>query len=282
MFIARQPRVRPVNSKDHQHLANLIHFEAYVHRHLDWRSPLDWNECSPYLVAELDGIPQAVLICPPDPPDVAWIRLFAFSSAFSANEAWKFLWPAALEVLFPGKARVAAAIPLQSWFSQLLAKNQFIHAHDVVLLTHSIGCAPIPEPAAFNIRPLLPEDLPAIAELDLAAFGYLWRNSLDSLKVACEQAALGTVVEDANGLLGYQITTAGPMGAHLARLAIHPRGQGRGAGYSLVHHLIHELAARNVSIITVNTQMDNIASLALYQKAGFRLTGEGYPVYLYQ
>jgi hypothetical protein len=34
--------VRPADSTDHQQLSNLIFFEARLHRHLDWRSPLDW------------------------------------------------------------------------------------------------------------------------------------------------------------------------------------------------------------------------------------------------
>jgi ribosomal protein S18 acetylase RimI-like enzyme len=34
--------------------------------------------------------------------------------------------------------------------------------------------------------------------------------------------------------------------------------------------------------LTVNTQSDNSASLALYRKIGFRETGERYPVYQLQ
>jgi len=34
--------------------------------------------------------------------------------------------------------------------------------------------------------------------------------------------------------------------------------------------------------VTVNTQHNNLASLALYKRAGFRLTGEVYPIYEHQ
>ena len=34
--------VRPADAKDHQQLSNLIFFESRLHRHLDWRSPLEW------------------------------------------------------------------------------------------------------------------------------------------------------------------------------------------------------------------------------------------------
>ena len=45
-------QVRPADSMDQRQIANLIHFESYVHRHLDWRNPLDWIGVPPYLVAE--------------------------------------------------------------------------------------------------------------------------------------------------------------------------------------------------------------------------------------
>jgi hypothetical protein len=35
------PLVRPADLNDHQQLSNLIFFETRLHRHLDWRSPLE-------------------------------------------------------------------------------------------------------------------------------------------------------------------------------------------------------------------------------------------------
>jgi len=34
--------------------------------------------------------------------------------------------------------------------------------------------------------------------------------------------------------------------------------------------------------VTVNTQEDNRASLALYHRLGFEISGESYPVYLFE
>ncbi len=44
--------IRSAQAEDRQNLANLIHFEEHVHRHLDWRGPLDWIGSQPYLVYE--------------------------------------------------------------------------------------------------------------------------------------------------------------------------------------------------------------------------------------
>jgi ribosomal protein S18 acetylase RimI-like enzyme len=45
--------------------------------------------------------------------------------------------------------------------------------------------------------------------------------------------------------------------------------------------MLSQFDRRGAQAVTVNTQQDNIASLSLYQKAGFRRTGEEYPVYQY-
>jgi ribosomal protein S18 acetylase RimI-like enzyme len=134
-------------------------------------------------------------------------------------------------------------------------------------------------PAGSSIRTMFQYDLPAVAGLDMAAFDPLWQNSLQSLELAYPQAALATVVEAEGRLLGYQISTRNPLGAHLARLAVLPAFQGRGVGRALVSDLVQKAERLGMYRLTVNTQSDNAASLALYKKIGFRETGERYTVY---
>ena len=92
-------------------------------------------------------------------------------------------------------------------------------------------------------------------------------------------AATATVVEVQNEIVGYQISTANARGGHLARLAIDPNYQGRGIGRVLLSDLLEQFSRWGSLNVTVNTQVDNVASLALYENAGFRRTGEIYPVY---
>jgi len=123
--------------------------------------------------------------------------------------------------------------------------------------------------------------LPTVAALDAAAFKPLWQNPLDALEKALSQAISATIVEDAQGVVGYQISTQNPLGAHLARLAVRPDAHGRGIGSLIVADLIHRLKSKDIARLTVNTQSDNLASLALYRKMGFVTTGEKFPVYCY-
>ena len=136
-------------------------------------------------------------------------------------------------------------------------------------------------PEGISLRLMLPSDLPAVAEVDAAAFEPAWQNSLEALNRAFPQALLATVAETAQGLVGYQISTRNPFGAHLARLAVRPDVQRRGVGQALVEDLIRQLAGHGISRLTVNTQSDNRTSLSLYARTGFSETGERYPVYEY-
>ena len=70
-------KVRQAAEQERQKIASLIHYEPYVHRHLDWRTPLDWLGSPYFWVVEREDRIVAALACPTDPETVAWIRLFA-------------------------------------------------------------------------------------------------------------------------------------------------------------------------------------------------------------
>ncbi|MCK5315209.1 MAG: GNAT family N-acetyltransferase, partial [Anaerolineales bacterium] len=235
----------------------------------------------PYLVVERNGDILAALACPPDPPDVAWIRLFAVSSEISVEKAWEELWPIAQRQLAESTAQIsAAAIPLQHWFRKVLEENNFVHTNNVVVLTWKGGALPeVAKPAAAMIRLMNYDDLTQVEMVDTVAFGNVWQNSQSCLEVAFRQASIATVAEISGEVAGYQISTITAMGGHLARLAVKPKFQGLGVGYALVCDMLSQFERRNVGNVTVNTQDDNMISLSLYQKAGFSRSGEKFPVF---
>lgn len=275
--------IRQANSSDQKHLANLIHFGTLVHRHLDWRPPLEWIGHDPFLVVEEDGRLIAALACPPDPESVVWIRLFVSYDEENLVESWNQLWSHALEMLSPSPDLHVAAIPLQNWFQRLLQGSQFQRTTDVVMLIWDHGRIP-PEQTSpsISIRPMNLDDLPQVELLDKIAFGTLWHNSRTSLEYAFKQAAFATLAELNNEIVAYQISTSMQMGGHLARLATHPLYQRQGIGYTILRDLMKQFKQRGAMRITVNTQEDNLASIALYESAGFSRTGETFPVYQYK
>jgi len=282
MVIKLKYSVRPANSNDHKQLANLIHFGTLVHRHLDWRPPLEWIGHTPFLVLEEDSRLVAALACPPDPSSVVWLRLFVAYDEEYLVKAWTQLWSTALEMLPPEPNLLIAAIPLQNWFLQLLESSNFHPTTDVVMLIWDSGEIPPKHPSTeISIRPMTVDDLTQVEILDKSSFGDLWHNSRTSLEYAFNQAAIATIADFDGDVVGYQISTAMQMGGHLARLATHPRYQRQGIGFAILRDLLIQFKHRGASRITVNTQEDNLASIALYENAGFMRTGETYPVYQY-
>jgi ribosomal protein S18 acetylase RimI-like enzyme len=272
--------VRAATPTDRDQLSELVYSAPHLHRHLDWRPPLDWIGQWPFLVLEADGRLLGVLACPRDPQPIAWIRLFSFGAPLSGQEAWHRLWRRARTELASGGGAMAAAIATQHWIEPLLVGDGFSRLDDIVVLSCDVRHVdPIASPSGVTIAAMTSGDLPAVAEVDAAAFDPLWRNSLDALGRAFLQASYAAVAWEGTRVLGYQLSTASPLGTHLARLAVRPEAQQRGLGAALVGDLIAHIGDSRASHLTVNTQARNAASLALYSRLNFELTGERYPVY---
>jgi ribosomal protein S18 acetylase RimI-like enzyme len=275
--------VRPADTRDHQQLSNLIFFESRLHRHLDWRSPLEWLGAPFYWALEEDGQITAALACPTERDQIAWVRLFVYTGRWSAESAWNLIWAAARqEIAQAGGARVAA-IAIQPWFQDVLAGSDFENRQQIVMLEWryqpSFASTGPRGPDGIRIRRMTEADLPDVEQTDAASFEPLWQNPLETIRKAFGQALYATVAENEHGILGYQLSTGGGQRAHLARLAVHPAVQGKGAGRALLSDLFRYITYAGISRLSVNTQSDNQASLNLYQRMGFVRTGEEYPVF---
>jgi len=273
--------VRPADLSDQQQLSNLIFFENRLHRHLDWRSPLEWLGAPFYWALDDSGQIMAALACPPEREGIAWVRLFVYSGRWSAENAWAMLWQTAREEIARAGGAKVAAIAIQPWFQNLLGASGFENRQQIVLLEWRYQPTAARETAGIRIRKMTEADLPEVEKTDAASFDPLWQNPLETLRRAYAQALYATVAESENGIIGYQISTGGGQRAHLARLAVHPAVQGKGAGRALLKDLFVSLTYMGILRLSVNTQSDNQASLSLYQRMGFMRTGEQFPVYTF-
>ena len=272
--------IRNARQSDRQRLANLIHFEEYVHRHLDWKPALDWIGSPPYIIAERGDNLVAALACPADPPGISWLRLYAVAAGMHLDTTWQLLWDEVCQQLISIRPVQVFALALQDWFTALLRRRSFEHIQDVVVLVWDPDISGrIPTHQHVHIRPMAVEDLPVVYEVDKLAFGLEWQNSLAALDMALGQSVVASIAEVNNEVVGYQISTSSSIGGHLARLAVRPSSQGQGIGTALVCELLETFRERRINQVTVNTQMDNRASLAIYENIGFKVTGESYPVF---
>lgn len=274
--------VRPADLNDHQQLSNLIFFEARLHRHLDWRTPLDWLGDPFFWALEEGSRIVAALACPSETEHIAWIRLFIHAAAWNAGKAWDLLWHTAMQDLARAGGATVGAIVMQPWFQNVLAASGFENRQGIVMLEWRHQPWVNPEAGGIRIRRMNEADFPAVSQTDAAAFVPLWQNPVATLQNAFAQSLIGTVAEDESGIIGYQLTTGQGQRAHLARLAVHPRRQGRGVARLLLTDLFARLSGHGIGRLSVNTQSDNVASLRLYERMGFVRTGEQYPVYTFE
>lgn len=274
--------VRTADPKDHQQLSNLIFFESHLHRHLDWRSPLEWLGAPFFWALEERGQITAALACPPEVKGIAWMRLFVSGGHWPAEEAWAMLWPTARDSILRAGGATIAAIAMQHWFQKLLDEYGFKNWQSIVMLEWQSRPWESSPLDGIYIRRMTEADLPAVTRTDHASFDPLWHNSLETLQRALSQSLFATVAENAEGVIGYQLTSGQGQRAHLARLAVHPSMQGRGVGQALLGDLFKSLVRIGTVRLSVNTQSDNNVSLRLYKKMGFNRTGEEYPVYTFE
>ena len=77
IFPTEKLHIRQATRADYLQINNFLHTETYIHRHLDWRAPIEWLGSQPFLVGEENGELAAILACPTDPDQIAWIRLYS-------------------------------------------------------------------------------------------------------------------------------------------------------------------------------------------------------------
>lgn len=280
MIITQPTTVRPAEASDKNELVKLIHLSTFVHRHLDWRPPLAWISHPPFLIIERMNRIIAALSCAPELQEIAWIRVFAHDSTISSTAAWEILWPETLRHLQQMETQTIAAIPIQKWIKEILQTSDFNQNHNIVTLVwDQKPVEDTPSVDNIRIRPMAETDIPRVAAIDKSAFEPLWQHTPDLIELAFSQSCSARVAEDQSGLIGYQITTPTQYGAHLGRLAVHPRSQGRGVATALLRELQSQILNQNLGRLSVNTQDSNDRSIRLYSKVGFFLTSESYPVY---
>ena len=287
---AREPvRVQPAVEIGRRSIRRLVRGDPDAHRHLGWIPPLEWLGREPFLALSEGRRLRAVLACPPDEEGRIWLRLFAVDQDVDTWEAWEQLWGAAVKELRDmihddEDIQAVNVLVLRGWLEGVLRRSGFEQINAVVVLDWDAASGKLPEGIPLvQIRPLVQEDLEDVYRIDSVSFGPVWRHTRNQLRHALQEAEVVTgAVDDEGKLLGYQISTSGTLGGHLARLAVWPETRGRGIGKALVADLLDRFQRRGHVRVTVNTQEDNAASLEIYRQFGFVRQEPAYPVYSFR
>ncbi|MBN1265074.1 MAG: GNAT family N-acetyltransferase [Anaerolineales bacterium] len=273
----RQLAIRNLAPAQHESALRLMHSARHVHRHLDWLDEQSYLSAGPSMAAWEQDEPVALLVCPPEAPGTAWIRIFSVRRQISLSRSFQQLWTATRASLQAENIQRVACMPIGAWFSPLLEEAGFSITDHVIFYEQDLpGALSTPDPA---IRCFKHSDLKAVQAVDEQAFSSIWRHAEAAVGKAVETASYTTVLEVDSRIVGYQISTENTFGAHLARLAVLPDIQNQGIGSRLVQDLLSHFSRMGMFRVTVNTQNRNLASRHVYEKLGFQLMDLRYPVY---
>ncbi len=150
------------------------------------------------------------------------------------------------------------------------------------LLARSVLDPPAP-PADVTLRRGRRTDRPHLLRVDTAAFPPFWRldeAALDDAITATPSARLRIAPhpDRHDEVAGYAVTGRAGTRGYLQRLAVDPAVQRMGLGTALVHDALTWLRRWGAREVLVNTQEDNAAALALYERLGFTLQPVGLAV----
>ncbi|MEE9217159.1 MAG: GNAT family N-acetyltransferase [Anaerolineales bacterium] len=275
--------LRQTSSEDRAVVEGLIAHAPWSHVHLDWLDPTNLIDQEPFILASSGDSSVGMLGCPPDLPQAAWVRTFAAAEGYDVDQVWQILWTEADSRLHELNVENVAALALENWFAQLVQKVGFKRTNAVIFYELELDLGSLAQIVnnrpAYKFRSIRSGDAETILELDQLAFEPIWQLSRDSLAVAINQASSASLIEDEGEILGYQITTSSPFGAHLARLAVLPSHQRKGLGAALIIDAVQSVQEIGLGQLSVNTQENNHPSRRLYEKMGFRKTGKEFPVF---
>jgi ribosomal protein S18 acetylase RimI-like enzyme len=276
-------KIRQTSREDRALVEGLIAHAPWSHVHLDWLDPTNLIDQEPFILASSGDMSVGTLGCPPDLPEAAWVRTFAAADGFDVEEVWEILWTRGGSRLVELKVEHVAALALEKWFEQLVQKSGFERTNSVIFYELGLDLGSLAQNVknepTHKLRSIRAGDAETILELDRLAFKPIWQLSHQSLAVAIIQASSASLIEEEGEIIGYQITTSSPFGAHLARLAVLPSHQRKGLGTALVKDAVQSVQAFGLGLLSVNTQENNLSSRKLYEKLGFRKTGKEFPVF---
>jgi ribosomal protein S18 acetylase RimI-like enzyme len=284
---SKKHRFRRATRGDAGRISALLKRARFEYRHADWSYPSDWLGSSGFWICEQieDGSPGeiiAVLAAAADPPPAAWVRLAAASQSSMLEEIFIELMRHVAAQLCLERITEVGWLPADNWPFMRLSEMGFEQANWIITYVKFGLEMPDSKPFSVKIRGATVDDIDEMASIEEAAFEPLWRHSAEGLGLAFGQSVSFEVAHEGDRMVGFQYSARGYERdtVHLVRITIHPEAQRRGIGSSLMASAMESYVRMGIKNVTLNTQLDNLASHRLYEKFGFRRIGERIPLWV--
>ena len=251
-------------------LARFLNANNLSFNNLDWFPPNErFSEAGCFAVIEQQQI-KALLAATPESSLIAWLRFFHAERDGNHLQYFKALLSRAKSILKDLGVQSVFSLAPHNWLESLLKGEGFLPADMIVTLQCDFAGAKMrrTNPGLF-IREMTQRDLAAVEAIDFASFDPVWQLKRASLEKTYHLSAWNSIAILEKEIVGYQMSTNTFDSAHLARLAVTPRWQGKGVGHRLVEDMLETFSAIGVTSFSVNTQASNTQSLSLYHSLGF-------------
>ena len=276
----------------------LLETAVYTHLHVDWHLPGDWLGSPGFVVApkvenransnsltaklfQSDSKIAACLAATADPLPAAWVRVAALERVDEAEQILAQMLAQVVPPLYKQGATQLAWLTIEDWPQSWLPGFGFYQGSYIETYVKEDRQLPeCPNIPGLTIRQAYATDLEHLARLEALAFGPIWRQSAQALAVARPQSLSFDVALLGEETVGYQLSAKAESGAHLVRLTVHPEKQGVGIGSALLGHAFAGYHRHGLYTVSLNTQVENIASQKLYLKFGFRASQQRLPIWI--
>jgi ribosomal protein S18 acetylase RimI-like enzyme len=130
--------------------------------------------------------------------------------------------------------------------------------------------------SAARVRRAQAVDLPAVLAIDRACFEAQWHKDEGIIGPSLVDSPFFIIAEIDGAPAGYAFVTShfGGRLVHLVRIAVLPAHRGAGLGARLLAEVVGYARGLGADSITLNTQTHNAPAQRLYERFGFRRTGE--------
>ena len=277
MFFRRQAPVieaRAATPGDAEAVQRLIARARRVHLRMSPdQVPLRLQPGLGWVADDRDGV-NAFMLAEIQPSPIALITAAALGDDWQVSAYLDTFLP-----LVEGRSRVEGATSLVQighapWLTSVLGGSGFVSRDWVVTYEWNYQPVIVSGNRWVTVRSAHLRDLPTLLSLDKQIFGPLWHKPINSFEEALARALSFSVAERDGVIGGYQWCEKHQRHGHITRLAVRPDWEGQGIGTRLLTEALSSMVEAGVTWITLNTQESNLRSQTLYERYGFRLTGD--------
>ncbi|HEY57463.1 MAG TPA: ribosomal protein S18-alanine N-acetyltransferase [Anaerolineae bacterium] len=139
------------------------------------------------------------------------------------------------------------------------------------------------ETRRYRVRPMRPQDIPAVEAIDRLSFRLPWPPGAFARELNNGQSVLWVAEtvgeEDAAEVVGMLVLWPVLDEAHIATVAVHPYHRRRGVGKMLLATAVEFARSRHFKTVTLEVRASNRRAQNLYRRFGFQIVGRRYGYY---